>query len=286
MGRVFLLARGGAVAVELDLGIDELDMGLLARGEGRQPVQRLGQAGAGRALPGEPVLAVGLGREGGHHQRVEVVGDVVQGVALVEVEHRAVGVQVGRDLLAESLAGAVDDLGVAGLEGGDGRQLHAVTLPVGGGILGSRVHGVEIADGHLAPEGVDLDADRGGQIVLGQIIGHDQRVEARLVDRVERDLIDVGPVLEVAAGRVQEAAIAGQAPGDGEVEHDRLVLAGLEADLADALARQGAFGVGVGNGAGRAVQRRGGARDDRLGQGGGDWPLAEGRSQQSVVGGV
>jgi hypothetical protein len=43
MGRVFLLAGGGAVAVELDLGIGELDVGLLALGEGRQPVQRPGR---------------------------------------------------------------------------------------------------------------------------------------------------------------------------------------------------------------------------------------------------
>jgi hypothetical protein len=100
-----------------------------------------------------------------------------------------------------------------------------------------------------------LARDGGGQVGLGQVIGHDQGVEAGLVDRVERDLVDVGPVLQIAAGGVEELAVAGQAVGDREVEDDRLVFAGLEADLANALAGQGALGVGVRDRAGRPVER-------------------------------
>jgi hypothetical protein len=84
-----------------------------------------------------------------------------------------------------------------------------------------------------------------GRSGLGQVVGHQQGVEAGLVDRVERRLVDVGPGFQIPAGLVQIGAIAGQPPGQGQVQHDRLVLLGLQADLANALARQGAFGVDI-----------------------------------------
>jgi hypothetical protein len=85
MRRVFLLPGGGAVAVELDLRIGELDVRPGALGEGRASQSSARQAPPG-ARPGVPVLAMSLRGERGHHQRVEVVGDVVERVALVEIE--------------------------------------------------------------------------------------------------------------------------------------------------------------------------------------------------------
>jgi hypothetical protein len=76
------LVAGG---VEGDFGVDELLMGFGPGGEGDESVDGHFNGGAAGGSGVEPVFAVGLCRERRGGERLEIVRDVVEGVAFVEV---------------------------------------------------------------------------------------------------------------------------------------------------------------------------------------------------------
>ena len=80
-----MLAGLVAGGVEGDCGVDKLLMGFRTGGEGDEPFDGHFDGGAAGGSGVEPVFAVGLCRERRGGERLEIVRDVVEGVAFVEV---------------------------------------------------------------------------------------------------------------------------------------------------------------------------------------------------------
>jgi len=191
----------------------------------------------------EPLLAVGFGGERCGGERFEVVGDVVERVAFVEVVDGAVGADVLLYLGVKGLRGAGDECGVSSEVRTEGGELDAMTVPVVDVSAGVVVFPVKIAGGHGAEELNDLLLRGRGKAGTSEIEGEDDGVEAGLVDGVEAGLVELRPCGEEAAFRVEVAGVAGEAVGEGEGEHGVEVALGLDALVADSLVREGAFGV-------------------------------------------
>ena len=83
----------------------------------------------GRAL-GQPVAVVAARGERGGHKRLQVVGHVMQRVALAEVERRAVGRDVVADMLEEEPLRCCDHLPVVERERDHRNQFDPMALPV------------------------------------------------------------------------------------------------------------------------------------------------------------
>lgn len=152
---------------------------------------------------------------------------------------------------------------VAGAVGRHRRQLDPVTLPVGNRVFRRAVHRVQIAHRHPAPERIQPDPRRRRYIGRDQVGRQNERVEPGFVDRIERHLVYMGPRQQVARRLIQICALPGQPPGHRQIERDRMIGLRRDADIPDAVAGQGAFGMHARDRRWRAFQCRICASDDR-----------------------
>ncbi len=266
------VARVPGAAVALQSGLSALDVERLAGvheflvrapafGVRRQPVQRGGEAAAGGRARFEQVFpAVGRERQRRLHQRLEVVGDVIQRIALGEVHRAAVGADVGGYLGQQPPARVGDQRRIAQYGCGHGQQLDAMALPVVDvvdvGRAGFLPQARAVTRGHAPEQGDGRRAGGGGQGVAGQCVGLEQLVEVGFVDRVEVGPVAAGPGVEVARDLAQQRRPAAQSPGHGGAQGQRPVAFGFGAGVVDTLVRQQALGVQVGHGLRPRIQVR------------------------------
>lgn len=119
-----------ALGVEPHLGVAEFLLRLIAVRVGLQPGKALGEGRAVSSLEIEPVLAAHSRRQRRLGQGFEVINDVVQGVALFEVDDLAVGTHIGLDLRLEKTPRRMEQVFVVQRRGHHGHQFDAMALPV------------------------------------------------------------------------------------------------------------------------------------------------------------
>ncbi|CAM2146971.1 hypothetical protein PT2222_10017 [Paraburkholderia tropica] len=236
-----------AFGVERHARMHELLVRLLAERVRREPVERARQRGAvGRAL-GQPVAVVAARGERGRHERLQIVGHVVQRVAFGEIERGAVGRDVVADMLDEQTLRRRDHLAVVERERRHRNELDPMALPVvrerALERARLRVHLLDVAVRELVQKQHGRVARFHRQRARGHVVREDQRFEARFVDRIEARLIGRDPRVQKAVDELQEAVVARGAPGERRVAHQVEFLLGLHALVVDALVRQRAFRV-------------------------------------------